>query len=263
MPLLKIRCVRNPSTCNPSTCNRLTCNPSPRKTATAALAAALTVLLTFLPGARPALAQAAPAAAGAPGQPGAERPHRPEPHMAPFNAVNASADVLVNARDAAAFLHADAKDALPALEQGKVEVNDVRENWPPDGGPYTLNYAYQNTGGLILVSGVIVNRDATQARARFRQTGTELRDDSLKQALQLKPLDGLKGWQEEVQAWSAAEGERETHPAGIVAVMRRGPNVAYVIVLGKAAPKTAAAFKSFMGQKADRMLTFTPDLPAR
>ncbi|MDQ8034210.1 MAG: hypothetical protein REJ50_19570, partial [Bordetella sp.] len=77
MPLLKIRCVRNPSTCNPSTCNpstcnpstcnRLTCNPSPRKTATAALAAALTVLLTFLPGARPALAQGAPAAAGAPG----------------------------------------------------------------------------------------------------------------------------------------------------------------------------------------------------
>ncbi|OZI47953.1 hypothetical protein [Bordetella genomosp. 5] len=184
-------------------------------------------------------------------------------HAAQFNATNASADVLVNARDAAAYLTADNKDALPALEAGKVSVNDVHENWPPEGWPYTLTYAYQNAGGLILVSGVIVSRDAKQARAVFRQTATDLRGDAIKQALALAPLEGLKGWQEDVTAWSAAQGERQTHPSGVVAVMRRGVNVAYVIVLGPAAPKNAAAFKAFLDHKADRMLSFKPELPVR
>lgn len=184
-------------------------------------------------------------------------------HAAQFNATNASADVLVNARDAAAYLTADNKEALPALEAGKVSVNDVHENWPPEGWPYTLTYAYQNAGGLILVSGVIVSRDAKQARAVFRQTATDLRGDAIKQALALVPLDGLKGWQEEVTVWSAAQGERQTHPSGVVAVMRRGANVAYVIVLGTAAPKNAAAFKAFLDHKAERMLSFKPELPAR
>ena len=174
-------------------------------------------------------------------------------------AKNASVGVLVNKDDAFDYARAYEASAVPALNQGQVLRSEFHDAWPTKDQTYILDYEYANKGGLVLSSQLYVAKNldvAKRVAAELVQGTLSGAKNSAETGMQLSPLGGLEGWQQDVTAFQVAAGGK---PIGIMAVFRRGANVGVVSVLGRAAPKTAQAFKLFMRPKADKMLGFVPE----
>ncbi|MEM5421270.1 hypothetical protein [Paraburkholderia ferrariae] len=177
-------------------------------------------------------------------------------------AKNASVAVLPNQEDAFEYVRVHDASALSALQQGKVLRSDFHDVWPTKDKTYILDYEYINidghNGGLVLNSVLYVTTGPDAAKrvlaevARGTQIGAK---NSSGSGAQVSPLSGLEGWQQDVTAFQVTVAGK---PVGIIAVFRRDANVGMVSVVGRAAPKSAQAFKVFMQPKADKMLGFVP-----
>ncbi|MHA7681582.1 hypothetical protein [Cupriavidus sp. PET2-C1] len=182
-----------------------------------------------------------------------------ESRAAQLAAKNASVAVLINQGDAFEYVRKHEASVLTALQQGRVLRAEFRDFWPTKDQTYHLDYDYVNDGGLALNSHLYVTRSpyiAKRVLADVVRGTLEGAKNSSQSGVQITPISGLEGWQQEVTAFHVTAAGR---PFGIIAVFRRGANVAMVSVLGQAAPKNVQAFKVFMQAKADKMLGFVPE----